>query len=267
LEGLETDDRAKARLARLEAFSQFDVEEIAARLGDVQWPPWPDIQGCFVILFTARSGSTFLCRELERGFDIGRMGESLNPARVKGRAVADIVRERENAWFGFKAGLQGIMAAELCGFFDAYLNRTVFIRLVRRDIVAQAVSFVKAAQTTQWHRVNAARREPQYDAPAIAKAVRKLSSGIRQLGDYAAGSGRPCVTLVYEDFSEGDVTPAIAGAASLGLPTHPPGAQPRHRPVERVSDATNVEWCERFREEMDEPIRKRVNAHVAALER
>jgi LPS sulfotransferase NodH len=265
LEGLDTDDRAKERLARLEAFSHFDVEQIVERLGDVHWPPWPEIQGCFVILFTARSGSTFLCRELERVFDIGRMGESLNPGQVKGRPVADIVRERENAWFGFKAGLQGIVAAEVCGFFDAYLSRTVFIRLVRRDIVAQAVSFVKAAQTSQWHRGNAPRREPHYDAAAITKAIRKLSTGIRQLGDYAAGSQRPCLTLVYEDISEGDVTPAIVAGESLGLPRHPPGARAPHRPVERMSDAVNREWCERYRRDMDAPIRKRVDAHVDAL--
>lgn len=44
-----------------------------------------------------------------------------------------------------------MIAAELCGFFDAYLRETSFIPLLRRDIVAQAVSCVKAKRTGQYH--------------------------------------------------------------------------------------------------------------------
>lgn len=264
MEDVDLSAAARARIARLEAFSHFLVEDIQERLGEIQWQPWPEIQGCFVLLFTARSGSTFLCREMERTFNIGRMGESLNPAPVKGRPVAEVVRRRQDAWFAFKAGLQGVVAAEICGFFDAYLDKTVFIRLIRRDLVAQAVSYVRAMQTDQWHRADEARREPTYDRQAIAKAVRKLGSGVNQLGDYARRTGRPCRTLIYEDFAEGDIAPAIEAGDVMGLPRFPDGAKVEHRPVQRMSDALNLEWKERFMEEADVSIRKRIEAHERA---
>jgi LPS sulfotransferase NodH len=255
-----------ARWPRLEAFSHFQVEEIHARLGALPTGAWPRIDGCFVILFTARSGSTFLCRELEHAYDIGRMGEVLNPGQLKGRPVARIVRRRKNAWFAFKAGLQGVIAAELSGFFDVYLKKTQFIQLVRRDIVAQAVSFVKASQTRQWHLTDSVEQEPEYDPAAIGKAVRKLSSGVLDLRRYADLAGRPCITVVYEDFSDDDFTPALAACDALGLPRRVGGEVVKHRPVERMSDAVNLDWRDRFMACMDTQMRKRIDAYQASLQ-
>ena len=250
---------------RLEAFSHFQVEEIHARLGNLPKAEWPQISGCFVILFTARTGSTFLCREIEHIFDLGKMGEFLNPAQLRGRPVASIVARRKNAWFSFKAGAQGIITAELTGLFDTYIDRTVFIRLVRRDIIAQAVSLVKAAQTKQWHHYDEARRRPEYSTEAIAKSVRKILANVNELREYSRLAGRPCVTLVYEDFANGDFSPALTAANNLGLPLLPEDADVSHRPVERMSDAVNTEWQDRFLAEMSPGIRKRFASYHATL--
>ena len=250
---------------RLEAFSHFQVEDVHARLGKMQSGNWPELSGCFVILFTARTGSTFLCRELEHLFNIGKMGEFLNPAQLRGRPVSSIVERRVNSWFAFKAGAQGIISAELTGLFETYIDKSVFILLVRRDVVAQAVSLVKAAQTSQWHLYDQAERKPVYDEGAISRAIRKILARANELREYAELTRRPRATLVYEDFANGDFSPAIAVAESLGLPYRTLGEGDEHRPVERMSDSTNTEWQDRYTAEMSPAVRNRIEAYKATL--
>src|SRR5689334_20828796 len=48
--------------------------------------PFPDLKGCFVILFTSRSGSTYLCTEVEKLYRIGAVGESFNASQLSARA-------------------------------------------------------------------------------------------------------------------------------------------------------------------------------------
>ncbi len=254
------------RRARLAVFPRPQVQLIRERIGKVRRKPWPAVQGSLVVLFTARTGSTFLVRELEYAFDVGRMGESLNPAIVADQPVADIVRRREGRWFAFKAGLQGVVAGEFYGFFDAYMETTSFLQLVRRDIVAQAVSFAKATQTQQWHLEDQVSRTPTYDGPAIAKAVKKIVNGTDQLRMYAERTGRPCLTLIYEDFEAGDFASAFAACDRLGVPRRDSQTMVEHRAVERMSDDVNESWRARFSREMDCSMRDRIAHYVHSIE-
>ncbi len=219
-----------------------------------------------MVLFTARSGSTYLTRELEYTYDLGRMGETLNPAQVKNRPVAKIVAARKKQWFGFKAGVQGVVAGELYGFFDAYLEKTVFMRLVRRDIVAQAISFKKASQTGQWHAHNQAERVPEYDGASITKSIKKIVASAEHLRLYAERAGRPCRTVFYEDFAQGDFAGVLAAADALGVPRRPPEADAEHRPVERMSDQTNETWRARFTEEMNSRTRDMIDRYLQDIQ-
>ncbi|MGI9168935.1 MAG: Stf0 family sulfotransferase [Caulobacteraceae bacterium] len=250
---------------RLSVFADARVDEIRGRMEEVGPGPWPSVEGALVVLFTARSGSTFLCREIESDFDVGRMGETLNPAQVKGRPAGEVVARHKGRWFAFKAGLQGVIAAELHGFFDAYLDRCVFILLARRDIVAQAVSLEKAAQTKQWHTINEAQRTAAYDGAKIAAAVKTLASRLDQLRAYARASGRPWRTLIYEDFSNGDFSAAEATCEALGVPRRAAGEEIKARPVERVGDAVNEAWAARFRAEMDAATATLIEEYQAGL--
>lgn len=90
---------------RLAAFPEAQIELIGGRLGSILTEPWPVIDGCLSVLFTSRAGSTFLARELETVFDIGRMREAFNPNPImQGFAPAEIVSRRKGTWFSFKAG-------------------------------------------------------------------------------------------------------------------------------------------------------------------
>jgi LPS sulfotransferase NodH len=250
----------------LSVFTASEVHRIRAQIGAVSSAPWPAIEGCLVVLFTARSGSTFLTRELEIAYDIGHVGESLNPPKLQKRPAQRIVDKLGSSWFAFKAGLPGVISAESCGLLDAYRSRTSFIRLVRRDILAQAVSTAKAVQTRAWHARNAPVREPEYDGALISKSINRIARGVEQLRQYAQSTGRPCLTLVYEDFADGDLTAALAVGDALGLPRRLSPADFAPRPVERVGDAVNEAWISRFAEDMTPAVRNRVKHYVASIE-
>lgn len=158
-----------------------------------------------------------------------------------------------------------MVAGECYGLFDAYLHQTVFLRLVRGDIFAQAVSVVKAVQTQQWHPRDRALGTPTYDREQIAAAVRKSARGVEELRLYARLSGRPCQTLVYEDFSEGDFTGVSAACDALGVPRRGTDDDVMYRPIDRMGDATNDAWRSRFIEEMDPATKDRVERYADAL--
>ncbi len=253
---------AKAQAGRLEAFPISKVKAIREKiLGRM----WPNLEGVLVVLFTARSGSTFLTRELEFVYDIGVVGETLNPEQAKGHPLDKVLRKRRGAWFGCKAGVPGVIAGETYGFFDMYTESSCFLRLVRRDVVDQAISFCKAEQTGQWHAHNASDGRAAYDAQEIAKAIAKIVAGVDQLRRYAEFSGRPCGTVFYEDFAEGDFTSVLAACDALGVPRRPPDAAVEHRSVERMSDDTNIEWRTRFLEDMDPRTRSLIERYAEAL--
>ena len=257
--------QSKAITHRLSVFAPARIDDIRGRMGAIRTAPWPDIEGCLAVLFTSRSGSTYLARELECVFDIGRMREALNPAQVRGRAAAEIVAERQNAWFAFKAGVLGVIAGELYGFFNAYLEKTAFILLARRDIVAQAISLEKAMQTGQWHSTGAPPRAAVYDHVKIANSVRNIAVGVEQLRAYAIRSGRPWRTLIYEDFAESDLNPALAACEALGAPRREAGSKIRPRRVERLGDGTNEAWGARFHADMNPATRGWIERYRAAL--
>lgn len=252
-------------LSRLSMFPVARIEEIRSRIGEATSTGWPQVKGVLCVLFTARSGSTYLCRELEVLFNLGRMGEDLNPVKVETRIGARL-EARSGKWLGVKAGLQGVAAGELVGFFDAYLSKTVFIQLVRRDIVAQAVSLEKAEQTGVWHAANEQTGSAAYDGDGIARGLRRTVATVEQLRAYADLTGRPCPTVVYEDFSAGDLSAVAAVCDGLGVPRKKEGAKVRPRPVERVGDAVNEAWIARFTAEMSPEIRDLVDRYHGAIE-
>lgn len=251
--------------SRLEAFTVAQVAKVSRRVGVVRTASWPRLEGCLAILFTSRSGSTFLARELECLFNVGRLRESFNPNLVAARPAAKIVASRRENWFSFKAGGNSVIAAEICGLFDTYLAATAFILLVRRDIVAQSVSRVKALQTLQWHSTQVAERPASYDPVRIAQSITIIANGVEKLRRYAERTERPWRRLVYEDFRHGDFTHAMAACDAFAIPRRGPNSKFQPEPVERIGDATNQVWAARFQEEMGLSTRERVERYQAEI--
>jgi len=250
---------------RLKMFPAANIAKFRKTLGPPDPAPWPHIDGCLIALCTARSGSTLLCRQLETLFALGQMGENLNPPKLKKRTAQEVVDALKGPWFALKCSATGLLCAEATGFIDAYLHKTAFVRLVRRDIIAQAVSHARASQTGQWHSHNKPSQEPVYDANRIADSVRSLSFWVEQLRHYAEGTGRPHTLLVYEDIAAG-LSAARAAGDLLGLPKRPEDDDELFRPIEKMGDAINDEWTDRFVREMDSSVGKVVEGYMAAIE-
>lgn len=141
------------------------------------------------------------------------------------------------------------------------------MRLLRRDIVAQAVSREKAVQTGRYAFKHAARADARYDADSLSNGVRVIAGVVETLDAWLDRTGRPCRTLIYEDFAQGDLEPALAACEALGAPRReaPDASLPA---VQKLGDAQNLEWAERFLREADPAARaciERYDVMVAAV--
>jgi LPS sulfotransferase NodH len=243
--------------------------------------PWPELRGCLGILFTSRSGSTFLSRELEKRFAIGTVRESFNlpvlgaltrNTQLKTPAAAarySIAQLQEDGWFGFKAGGPGLLVAERCGFVAHYLSRTVFILLLRRDIVAQAVSLAKAKSTTIYHSLQRGRKKPEpaiYSSEAIARAVQDIVRGSNRILQYVRMTERPFRKVYYEDFADGNFATIDRICGELGAPARTRPAMRRIQDVAKIGDHINEEWCTLFREQMNGGVRGLLDNYRLILE-
>src|SRR5205814_1175295 len=163
--------------------------------------------------------STFLCREHEQIYEIGELGESLNPPQLRARALRieeeypssalryTIRHLMENGWFGFKAGNQAIVIAENSGFVSEYLQKTSFIMLFRRDLIAQSVSRVKAKMTSRFHFRQPERKAigmGDYSQSQIGQSMYAILRSLKSLDAYVRATERPWTKIFYEDFSDGD---------------------------------------------------------------
>ena len=248
---------------RLAALPRSQIDEIRARMEPIPMVAWPRVAGCLVLLFTARSGSTFLSRELECQFDVGFMRESLNPPPFTGKTADEAIRGRKDRWFAVKAGVPGVICGELNGFFSAYLAKSCFLLLGRRDIVAQAVSRVKADQTGKWHAGDRQVGEAVYDGERIATNVRRLAESYGQLRAWLVATRRPWRGVVYESFAHGEFDGLLGACQSAGAPRL--SEEKRRHAVEKVGDETNRGWIERFQSEMPEEIAELIDDYHANL--
>ena len=257
--------RSDAWIRRMSAFTSHQIEIVASELGPISHAPWPKLEGCLGVLFTSRAGSTYLARELAKRFRIGRMKESFNPHRLEGIASANIVRSYANGWFGFKLGVPGIVSAELSGTIEQYIKSTYFIMLLRKDIVAQAVSLVKANQTEQWHSIHPPKREPYYDPVQLASSVRTIAKAVGTLRTYLDRTERPWRKLIYEDFEHGDFSTAEAICEEFRIPRLAAGQGPKFSTLHRTADEVNEAWIDRFSKDIDDETSRFIESYCEIL--
>lgn len=136
----------------------------------------------YVIVFTARSGSTWLTKLLSGTGVLGYPEEYINPDFI--RDVAQFLNCREPAGFleSLKRrrksanGIFGIEAREVdirlfgeTEFFQAFRPETIFFNLWRQNIVAQAISLYRAVATRRFHSNDetGVSTPPAYDPEAI----------------------------------------------------------------------------------------------------
>ena len=176
----------------------------------------------------------------------GSAGTGVFGLRLMWGSMADAARRLDRA-LGTKRGVtQGLEAA---------FGPVVYVHVSRRDKVAQAVSRVRAEQSSLWHLAadgtvleGAASPAPvSYDGLRIAAFLAELESDEAAWRAFFAERGISPLRLVYEDVAaDPNATLAIILSA-LGL--DPAAARGVPVPTARTSNGESRLWIKRFHEE------------------
>ncbi len=137
------------------------------------------------------------------------------------------------------------------------LNRafghTRFIYLQRTDVIAQAVSLLRAVQTDVWHvtddsKAAHSRTEPEYDFDLINGYVRELKAHNRAWKSWFGKTGIEPHSIRYEDLEKDPVGVTSQVLNFLGL--EPLKAHHSEASNRRLADSLNREWMERYRSDI-----------------
>lgn len=257
--------------------------------GTIQGP----VQG-YILCATPRSGSTLLCGLLAatgqagdphsyfRREDIAEWAAhwGLSPQEAPpGTALQDPGFARAYLDAALSAGRAGTglfglrLMAETLPELNTILNRLypglphdrarlerafgrlAFVHLSRGDLLAQAISLVRARQTGLWHRAPDGSdverlgppRAPRYDPAAIRSELAQLQQDAARWDIWFADEGITPVTLHYEELAADPAAALARACGALGI-TPPPAAQIRPH-VAPLADRLNHEWAARFRAE------------------
>ena len=120
-----------------------------------------------------------------------------------------------------------------------------WLRTTRADRLGQAISWVKAEQTSSWVQGMETETEPVYDEQAITDKLAEIDDYERCWDDYFTAAGLEPHVVEYEAYVAdrmGGLTAALA-AVGIEVPELVLGAMPRQ------ADATNDEWRNRYLED------------------
>ena len=243
--------------ARLSAFRESSLRR-ADDLGEGAIDGWPRLAGVVGILFASRSGSTALSRHIGSTYEVGKVREAFNTPAIRSRmkrhslepfpALSRFIEENApSGWFVFKAGAPGIINAERLRFITAHHSRFFGALLLRRDLIAQAISIDTARRTGQYHSTQEAEVEltaDDFQPDGIWRRMQTIDRIVRSLDAYLSLLDRPRCTLVYEDFKGGDYSVVSAALSGLNIPVHA-----SHQPDEQVRPVTRsytADWKQKM---------------------
>lgn len=139
--------------------------------------------------------------------------------------------------------------------------RTTWIRLVRDDTLAQAISFCRAMQSGAWMAKleREDRLAPVYDADAIAESFESLTEADIGWGQYFAAWDIEPIEITYEELSRdpGSIVARILLALDVDTIVE---AQPT---TVRQGGSESAEWAERFLTERPEFAERRYRSERA----
>lgn len=244
-------------------------------------PTREGVRRVYVVASTPRTGSTLLCRALGETGRIGRPMEYLNPMQLRdwevrfgsvasrwrhsllaGPLLAGVglgwgperldahlarvmaLRTGPTGWFGLKLHAHHRRRWFGDRAIEEELGTVTWVRMVRRDRLAQAVSWARALQTHQWATTQPAWRRPRYDPAAIAARIEAIAADEADWDRELAG--QPVVTLAYEDVVA-DLHAAVRSVfRHLGERDDVPPPTPGQA---RQADDESAAWIERYQAE------------------
>jgi len=199
--------------AEIEGSSGSPFEQFLKRTFDPDLDPrFPSrlvARGVF-LCFVNRSGSNFLAECLASSGEIPRAREHFLPSNLVrqpgsslSRVFEAIVRKHSrNGWFAAKLGFSQFEFFESRGFFNAAFERTEFLLLERRDILAQAISLDIASQNRQWKSDDSTSGDtapPQYSRKRLELKQEGIREKYARFENLFARNGLDRFRIHYED--------------------------------------------------------------------
>jgi LPS sulfotransferase NodH len=243
--------------------------------------PGPEPIDSYLICATPRTGSTLLCGLLESAGVAGRPESYFRRQGEQEWAARWGILSPEDGSFGYASYVQaavtagstangvfavrimwetlGEMVAKLADIYPGFtgpdadllseaFGRTRFVYLWRDDVVAQAVSLLRAEQTNVWHDTAGDRPEPEqaprFDFGQIQERVREIEAHNTAWRDWFASAGIRPHRVRYEELAAEPVRIArdVLGFLGLDLPGRREMAV-RHR---RLADELNAQWLDNY---------------------
>jgi LPS sulfotransferase NodH len=206
----------------------------------------------YAICSEHRSGSTFLCQLLASTGVLGRPEEYFSD-NLFARAIERDPRALDalavraatpNGIYGLKLFTQQFDAT-MKSRWPERLPDLRWISLQRRDLLGQAISFVRTIQTDRYRSTEPERAQPRYDAAAIAGHLARLADNEARWRRYFAQNGLQPLWLSYEEVvaDPAAAVAAVAGHVGLEEAVRPDMAQVA---VGVQRDALSEEWRAQF---------------------
>jgi LPS sulfotransferase NodH len=223
----------------------------------------------YSICMMPRSGSNFLVQCLTETGVLGQPGEYLHrneptalpsiAARFQtptlDAAMAEIMaRTRSpNGVFGIKVHIGMLLPLLIEGTFAHTLAHGKFIYTTRDDLLAQAISFVRAQMTGVWLSKNEADGEAKFDFDRIRTTITDLSTMMTQWETFFAFHGIQPLRITYEAINRNvdDVVAAIADYLGVSLKA-PTNFRARRETVQR--DGISQAWRQKFLAQAGAPV-------------
>jgi len=207
-----------------------------------------------------RTGSEYLCQLMGATGQLGRPSEYLNtywmrrfipdyPDAVGAQlAIAHRVGTTANRCFAMKMHPAHFDLLLTGGSITAAFPKPVFVRLYRRDLVAQAVSLYRARYSNRYHEYIAAERDIDFDGEAIRQMLVELARARARWQVYMARNAIDPLMVAYEDLAI-DPYPIMHEIGHRAGETIEPRDLALASPIRSQTDEMSAAWKQRFLEE------------------
>ena len=212
----------------------------------------------YAICTSGRSGSNLLCQYLS---STGLLGHPLEYFNAAGRRMfglpdypdepdkqVDCIRTvgaTRNGIYGVKIFPAQLDVVAKSIRWSERLPGLRFVRLGRRDLLGQAISWSRALQTGQWQSTVPACAPADYDADQIHQCLRAAASDDARWGIFFARNGIEPAAIMYEDLVA-DPQEAVDRVASIFGLCGVARIAPNKVDLVVQRDATTEEWRARF---------------------
>jgi len=212
----------------------------------------------YVVCTTARTGSTLLCEAAIRTGVLGRPFEFFNPSRTRDdhwpaytpdiqQQIAHITEfgSTPNGVYGLKVLPYQFDLVQYYHWADV-LPLLQFVYLERRDLLAQAISYVRAEQTGVWNQHDPVQGKQEFNLEAIQQAIKLILRQKNRWEMYFSVNDIAPLRLYYEDIHE-DILPSlcrIGDALRVRIPDTV--AQQQLQAIDPQRDHITADWRESF---------------------